>query len=91
MGHDLRSNQPDETGQPPRDEAGPAGFRQSLVWLCVAITLCAASAALLLGGVMGRGAPDSTLGKVALVLIGIVICFVAGGALGFAVRRSQAR
>lgn len=88
MAHDLRSNQPDETGQPRRNQAGPTDFPQSLVWLCVAVTLCAASASLLLGGVIGHDAPDTALSKAALILIGIVISFVADGALGFVVRRS---
>jgi len=90
MGHDLRSNQPEETGQAARNETGRAGYPQPLVWLFVATALCAASASLVLSGVMGDGAPETVLGKAALVLVAIAVGLVAGGAIGFAVRRTQA-
>jgi len=39
---------------------------------------------------MGDGAPETALGKAALVLVAIAVGLVAGGAIGFAVRRTQA-
>lgn len=90
MDHNLRSGQPNEPEQEPRGEAGGAGDTQPWVWLSLAAAMGGTlSAWVLLGLVKGDALPFA-LNEIALVIMCIAVAFAVGGAVGFALRRSQA-